>query len=47
MNPREQAAYDKAKSELDMLYRDAADVRAEFKQLIAEMAAQIMAEGQA
>ena len=37
MNPREQALYDKAKAELDMLYRDVSDVRAEFKTLIAEV----------
>lgn len=44
MNPREKALYDQIRDELDVLYRDVDAIRAEFKDLISDMAAQIMAE---
>ncbi len=44
MNAQESAIYEAAKSELDGVYAEVNGIRQEFKDLIAEMAAQLLAE---
>lgn len=44
MNAHELALYEAAKKELDRVYQEVSAVRGEFKQLIADMASQLLAE---
>ncbi len=44
MNAQETAQYDAAKKELDRIYADVDAIKAEFRDLVAKMAAQLLAE---